>query len=232
MSELPDVRKSVDNADKLTVELELPVAPVLLVVPPVVLVACASACAARCCAASCKAAIWLVLLESIFTMVFPDDVIPLSADACRNFNLPTTRTTRQSALSPVQPCRISPIRNCYKLKQVRDNPHRASPDHFSKLDFHRRAVLHDAGNDLSPGRFDANLLTGRSVIHGAAFRRYRKTRTAGHHVHALADHDSAMPLAIVTDPSQAVGAVTLSRLAAGLPLAATTSPLPRLVTDP
>src|SRR5471032_2435317 len=43
---------------------------------------------------------------------------------------------------------------------------------------------------------------------------------------------TAMPLAIVTDPSQAVGAVTLSRLAAGLPRAVTTSPLPRLVTDP
>src|SRR5471030_3559396 len=85
MSVEPDVRKSVDNADKLTVEFE---PPVLLVVPPVVLAGCASACAARCCAASCKAAIWLVLLESIFTMVFPDDVIPLSADARQNFNLP------------------------------------------------------------------------------------------------------------------------------------------------
>src|SRR5471032_2713454 len=190
MSELPDVRKSVDNADKLTVELELPVAPVL-VVPPVVLVACASACAARCCAASCKAAIWLVLLESIFTMVFPDDVIPLSADPRKNFNLPAAQTTRQSALSPAQPCRISPIRNCNNLKQVRDNPHRAIPDPSSKLDFHRRAVLHDAGNDLSPGRFNANLLTGRSVIHGAAFRRYRKTRPVGHHAYALADDDGA-----------------------------------------
>src|SRR5471032_1844745 len=155
MSELPDVRKSVDNADKLTVELELPVAPVLLVVPPVVLVACASACAARCCAASCKAAIWLVLLESIFTMVFPDDVIPLSADVGKNFNLPAPQTTRQSVHSPAQPCRIRPIRNCNKLKQVRDNPHRAIPDPSSKLDFHCRAVLDDAGDDLSPSRFDA-----------------------------------------------------------------------------
>jgi len=84
------VRKSVDNADKLTLEFELPVLAVLL---PVVLVVCASACAARCCAASCKAAIWLVLLESIFTMVFPDDVILLSADPRKNFNLPAARTT-------------------------------------------------------------------------------------------------------------------------------------------
>src|SRR5471032_1079220 len=188
MSALPDVRKSVDSADKLTVEFE---PPVLLVVPPVVLVACASACVARCCAASCKAAIWLVLLESIFTMVFPDDVIPLSADPRKNFNLPAAQTTRQSALSPAQPCRISPIRNCNKLKQVRDNPHKGIPDHSSKLDLHRRTVLYYAGNDLSPGGFDANLLTGRGVIHRAAFRRYRKTRTAGHHVHGLADHDRA-----------------------------------------
>src|SRR5258708_6944065 len=188
MSELPVVRKSVDNADKLTVELE---PPVLLVVPPVVLVGCASACAAPCCAASCKAAIWLVLLESIFTMVFPDDVILLSADRCKNFNLPAVRTTCQSVLSPAQPCRISPIRNCNNLKQVRDNPHRGFPDPFSKLNLHGRAVLDDAGNDLSPGRLDADLLSRRSVIHGAAFRRYRKTSTACHHVHALSDHDGA-----------------------------------------
>ncbi len=93
-----EVFNAVDNADKLTSGVAL-----LEVVADVPVDACVSVCAARFSAASLTAAIWLVLLESIFTMVFPDDVILLSADRCKNFTVPYPPILRFPLPLPAHP---------------------------------------------------------------------------------------------------------------------------------
>ena len=100
MSDALGVFKAVDKADKLTscVALLADVDDALVAADEV------SVCAARFSDASLTAAIWLVLLESIFTMVFPDDVILLSALTRENFTLPYLPFQRRTPSLLAQPC--------------------------------------------------------------------------------------------------------------------------------
>ncbi len=120
MSDALGVFKAVDKADKLTscVALLADVDDALVAADEV------SVCAARFSDASLTAAIWLVLLESIFTMVFPDDVILLSEDGCKNFTVPYPPTYRFQPHLPARPLLARLSFNCNNLQQVCGRPHK------------------------------------------------------------------------------------------------------------